>query len=265
MGWDISALFSAPEQAKLSDLTRRFPEVGARFDHFLAVSPEHRVPEAQRMLADIRRTGWIMRGVPLPESIADHIDHMAAYAAAMAPDGVNRDHVKHMALVHDLPEAVITDFPPTAAISTAEKDLLERLAVRVLYEGSPEQDVVQGLLDEFAHQETPEAQWLSDVDRMDPVMVALQYEAKYPQLNGLFDEFSSYSMKKLKTPEAKAILQQWCEQANALRDAFRDTMMQHPDATRTGWISLLPSAQINRVDTVHEGALRSGEKIRDSL
>jgi putative hydrolase of HD superfamily len=62
------------------------------------------------------RTGWIDRGVPpeLTESVADHSFHTAllAWLVAASDPTLDRDRILKLALIHDLPEAIIGDMPP---------------------------------------------------------------------------------------------------------------------------------------------------------
>ena len=64
------------------------------------------------------RTGWIVRGVPEPESIAGHVLGTAHLALALAPrvqPGLDLGRVLAMALVHDAPEARTGDLPRAAS------------------------------------------------------------------------------------------------------------------------------------------------------
>lgn len=67
-------------------------------------------------LKAISRTGWLDRGVPGPEveSVASHSFQTAllAWLAAAADPTLDRDRILKLALIHDLPEAVIGDWTP---------------------------------------------------------------------------------------------------------------------------------------------------------
>lgn len=67
-------------------------------------------------LKSIPRTGWLDRGVPGSEveSVASHSFQTAllAWLAAAADPTLDRDRILKLALIHDLPEAIIGDWPP---------------------------------------------------------------------------------------------------------------------------------------------------------
>jgi putative hydrolase of HD superfamily len=68
-------------------------------------------------LSDLPRTGWILRGVPSPESLADHSWGVAMVAMFLVDmlraDGetVDGEKVLRMALLHDIAEARTGDVP----------------------------------------------------------------------------------------------------------------------------------------------------------
>jgi putative hydrolases of HD superfamily len=69
-------------------------------------------------LDDLPRTGWVLAGVPRPESIAGHSLGVAQVALALAPacdPPLALDRVLAMAVVHDAPEARTGDLPRPVA------------------------------------------------------------------------------------------------------------------------------------------------------
>ena len=65
-------------------------------------------------LKELERTGWAMRGVKRPESVADHSFGTAILSMILAKDeGLDVGKAAMMALVHDLPEAVVGDIVPS--------------------------------------------------------------------------------------------------------------------------------------------------------
>jgi putative hydrolase of HD superfamily len=88
------------------------------------------------------RTGWLDRGVPAEaaESVADHSFQTAllAWLAAASDPTLDRDRILKLALVHDLPEAIIGDLTPydpqtipdSSADRAAWRAFLDRKQVR---------------------------------------------------------------------------------------------------------------------------------------
>lgn len=68
-------------------------------------------------LTRIKRTGWILAGVPEPETIADHCYETAVFAYILSKhinEKVDLGKVLSMALFHEIGEARIGDFPRRA-------------------------------------------------------------------------------------------------------------------------------------------------------
>jgi len=77
-----------------------------------------------------KRTGWVLRGVPGPESIADHMYRMAILSFLLPENtGLRRDHCIKLSLVHDLAESLVGDITPLCGVSKAEKHRREEDAM----------------------------------------------------------------------------------------------------------------------------------------
>lgn len=81
------------------------------------------------MLKTQLRTGWVLRGVHRPESVADHMYRMAVLGF-LAPAPYNTDKCIKMALVHDMAEALVGDITPHQGISKQEKYRMEHEAMQ---------------------------------------------------------------------------------------------------------------------------------------
>ena len=69
--------------------------------------------ETANKLKDVKRAGWVERGVKDPESVADH-NYLAALLCVVIPaKGVDKARAVKMALIHDLAESVIGDIITT--------------------------------------------------------------------------------------------------------------------------------------------------------
>jgi len=119
-------------------------------------------------LKHVLRTGWVRAGVNAPESVAAHSWGMALLAMHLCPEGLDRMRVIEMCLIHDLPEVEIGDLTPEDDQSTKTSD--ERAAMLEL---APQWI---GLLDEYEAGNTPEAQFVKHLDKLDMALMARLYE-----------------------------------------------------------------------------------------
>lgn len=124
------------------------------------------------------RTGWILRGIAQPESVAGHIVNTCFVVLALGPrvvPALDIDRAVTLALLHDAPEALtgdlprmVKDFLPAGAKAHAE----ERAARALLGPVSP-----------FAHErwseydagETREARFVKLCDRLQMGVRAVAY------------------------------------------------------------------------------------------
>ncbi|MFH1841790.1 MAG: HD family hydrolase [bacterium] len=127
------------------------------------------------------RTGWAQRGVPSPESVADHSHGVALTALLLADlvdEDMDREKVLSLAVLHDLAESVTGDLSlgvsrllPAGAKNTAERGALEELL-----SGLSCADRWTDLWTEFEEQASPEARLVRDADRLDLLNQTLVYE-----------------------------------------------------------------------------------------
>ncbi|KAH9383325.1 hypothetical protein HPB48_024445 [Haemaphysalis longicornis] len=83
----------------------------------------------------LRRTGWVLRGVPDPERVSGHMYRMAVMAMMIGNDpngGIDKDKCIRMALVHDMGECIVGDITPQCGVSKEHKLKLETEAMASL-------------------------------------------------------------------------------------------------------------------------------------
>ena len=151
-------------------------------------------------LKRLPRTGWLLAGIALPESVADHSFGTAFLACVLGelvnsaeedvPGGqpVDLGRVARMALVHDLAESIVTDLPRQAAevIGREAKHAAERAALEIIFDGDTDTDCFASLFQEYEQGVTAEAQLVRDADKLDMVMQAQEYASRG---NTSLDEF----------------------------------------------------------------------------
>ena len=95
-------------------------------------------------LKNLKRTGWVMRGIKDCESVAEHSFRTAFMRMLLAERfGVGREKTVCMELVHDLAESVVGDITPHDGISVEEKSAKERKAIEELSEVSGVRDIAE--------------------------------------------------------------------------------------------------------------------------
>lgn len=155
-------------------------------------------------LKRIKRTGWVRIGVTNPESVADHIFRLSNLALVTAHElNVNQEKLVRMALVHDLGESITGDIVIDRGGKTVgspnEKHFKERQAIESILGGLKDGQELITLWDEFEHQESRESVILKQLDRLEMVMTALEYEKDLKDLKKL-DEFWESARKVIKEP-----------------------------------------------------------------
>ena len=181
------------------------------------------------------RTGWVRRGVPRYESVADHSWSVAVLALLVwQPDNASTttsssiDVTKCMALaiVHDLAEAIVGDIAPDDNISREKKQQLEHDAMETIVavlqkatinnnddgndDSPPTTSKASRLLADLFHEyetrTSQEAIAVKDLDLLDMIIQADEYE----QLFGtdLSEFFQGTPPSRFRTQALQSIAQQ---------------------------------------------------------
>jgi len=165
----------------------------------------------QRLKAT-KRTGWVRKGVSGPESIADHMYRMSVMAMIAADGDPSIDQTKciKLAIVHDIAEALAGDIAPSDGVSKAEKHRLETTALaEMLGRLGTDRGVsreMRQLWEEYEAGETSEARLLKDMDKVEMILQAHEYEEDQPTMQ--LGEFFQSVEGKLKTQTGR----QWADE-----------------------------------------------------
>jgi putative hydrolase of HD superfamily len=132
-------------------------------------------------LKRIPRTGWVMRGVADAESVSDHTFGVAFVSLVLAQfleRTIDTAKLLSMALVHDLPEAVLSDIPAPALrhISQDVKQAAEAKVLERLVDELPQREKWQAWWREFEERTTVEAKIVHDADRIEMLIQAFVYQ-----------------------------------------------------------------------------------------
>ncbi|KAM5358629.1 hypothetical protein ACJZ2D_015113 [Fusarium nematophilum] len=162
-------------------------------------------------LKRVTRAGWKRYPISGIESVSDHSWRMSVLALCLPPDlNVDFARVSQMTIVHDIGEVLVGDITPHDPIPRLEKRRREEETVKLFASMLGEQHgkYILDLFMEFEEQETKESQVANDLDNIEMLLQAVEYE----QAAGCaLDEFV-YSGSEIVTAELKdwvtGILQQ---------------------------------------------------------
>ena len=130
-----------------------------------------------RLKTEMRR-GWVKKlGMPRPESVADH-SYRTALMTMLFSDSLGLDTGKalRLALLHDLPEAIVGDAMPEERSGKRKTDIETKAMEELLSELPKEQRALYlEAWHEFIGGKTPEARLVRQVDKLEMAIQAWEY------------------------------------------------------------------------------------------
>ncbi len=140
----------------------------------------------------IPRGGWAVRGLTDVESVADHsygVAFVALTLAELVTETIDRAKLLSIALLHDLPESLITDIPSPASrfFPAGAKRVAEMNALVEMFAGLPFGQRMQAWWQEFEDRASLEGRLVRDADRLELLLQAYVYEQS--TANDHLDEF----------------------------------------------------------------------------
>jgi putative hydrolase of HD superfamily len=123
------------------------------------------------------RTGWVNLGIYQPESVADHTFRTAFFCMLYA-DIKNFDPLKllRMALIHDLPEAILGDLTPSQKTTNSQKK--EERVINQILSLLPEiqRENYLAVWNEYQECRTKEAKAVHQLEKIEMALQAKEYE-----------------------------------------------------------------------------------------
>ncbi|MGQ9460998.1 MAG: HD domain-containing protein [Candidatus Bathyarchaeaceae archaeon] len=133
--------------------------------------------EAAGKLKRTPRSGWVEVGIQKPESVADHTFRTSILCMVYS-DLENLDELKllRMALIHDLPEAIIGDLTPLR--KTARSKEKENNAMNQILSLLPKRQREKYMTDwkEYQEGKTREAKAVRQLEKLEMALQAKEYE-----------------------------------------------------------------------------------------
>lgn len=130
-------------------------------------------------LKQLARAGWLLLGIPQPESVAEHTFRVGIVGIALAAqEGADIGRTAALCLLHDSPESRIGDVPSVgrAYVSTASPEAVAAHQTSGMPPALAE--VFQGLVAEYETAVTIESQVAHDADKVETLLQAVEYQAQ---------------------------------------------------------------------------------------
>jgi 5'-deoxynucleotidase len=125
-----------------------------------------------------RRRGWVKKlGLTHPESVADH-SYRTALMAMVVSDlrGLDTGRAVRLALLHDLPEAVVGDAMPEERLGRFKTDVETKGMDGLLRDLPPRvRRLYREAWLEFVHEKTEEARLVAQLDKLEMAIQAWEY------------------------------------------------------------------------------------------
>ena len=163
-------------------------------------------------LKKIERTGWVnWVKVEDPESVAEHTFRMALLGMMVADiKKLNTEKIVEMILLHDIHESVMGDWDYFAkkklgkdSFKKREKESIEEISSSIP-EGLKEK--YYELMKELSEEKTEEARLIKQIDRLEMLFQALDYEKEGYDKKRL-DAFWAFHEKDFVDPDLKKIFE----------------------------------------------------------
>lgn len=175
--------------------------------------------EGTRLKA-LDRAGWVLRGVPGPESVAAHSWGVSWLVLALLPRGLDRGRALAYAALHDLAEVRVGDLTPADDVSAGDKRRREAQALTALVAplGPARAEELAATWRRYEAQEDPEGRFVRQLDRLDMALQALSYAERGA---GSMGEFVSSAAEVVEDPALVGLLDVVARRVRALGDAER--------------------------------------------
>lgn len=167
-------------------------------------------------LKSLPRRGWVIRGIPNPETVASHMYRSQFIARDFAIElGEDPMACMYMMMIHDLPEARAGDITPHCNVSKKDKLALEEKAARELAVLSGDPDFLP-TFKEYNEKETLRAQICGDADKIECLIQTMEYAHLYPSKIPTLKDFWANLQGRMYTEPGNRIFQQLHAQWKAL-------------------------------------------------
>jgi putative hydrolase of HD superfamily len=130
-------------------------------------------------LKNLPRSGWLLLGIPEPESVAEHSFRVAVVGLMLAAlEGADVGRTAALCLLHDAHETRIGDVPSVgrAYVTTAAPEAVTAHQTSAMPDAAAK--VFQELVAEYEATETLESRLAHDADKIETLLQAAEYQAQ---------------------------------------------------------------------------------------
>jgi putative hydrolase of HD superfamily len=123
------------------------------------------------------RSGWVEVGIRKPESVADHTFRTSILCMVYSDlEGLDELKLLRMALIHDLPEAIIGDLTPTRKTTRSKEE--ENNAMNQILSLLPKKQREKYMTNwnEYQEGKTTEAKAVKQLEKLEMALQAKEYE-----------------------------------------------------------------------------------------
>ncbi|OGI12603.1 hypothetical protein A3K64_00945 [Candidatus Micrarchaeota archaeon RBG_16_36_9] len=157
-------------------------------------------------LKRIPRTGWKIKKIKNPESVADHSFRTALLGMVLSDlENMNTEKIMRMLLLHDIEESVSGDINAVYKAKMNKEYLKEKQerALQVVYSSLPGnlRNEYLSLWKEMEECKTREAKFCRDVDKLEMMIQASDYEDEDKRNRKKLSEFWSEKFKDINVPK----------------------------------------------------------------
>lgn len=171
-------------------------------------------------LKTVKRTGWVNAGIKNPESVADHSYRLAVLSKILGEElKLNTEKLVKMALIDDLAESLVGDLVIERGEEiVGDKDKkfkLEERAIKEIFSNIDNGQEYISLWQETQKAKSREAQILKQLDKLEMVIQALEYEGQVDSQK--LDEFWVNAGKYIKNDQLKSIFKELASKRTKIR------------------------------------------------
>lgn len=182
-------------------------------------------------LKHLPRAGWLMLGIPQPESVAEHSFRVAVIGIMLAAlKGADVGRTASLCLMHDSPESRIGDIASVgrAYITTMKAEAVSSHQTSALPDAAGA--VIRELVQEYESAESIEAQLAHDADKIETLVQAREYKAQ-GQYNT--EAWQDSSLAALKTDVGRQVAQ--AVEATHPEEWWSGFAQSYREIRRTSW------------------------------